>query len=188
MFEPHTGRTVRRVKSIFGLPAHPLLVHIPVVLLPLCAVGVVVMAIKRSWHERFRWAVLAVGTVGAIGAVFAASAGESFEEQIESVEGREAARAWHEHAEQGETARTFALLFLSALVAFVVVPWWLERRNRRDVAAEPVTDSSSTSLVRALRIGAAALALLAGAASVVTIVQAGHSGADAVWEDLDSGG
>jgi hypothetical protein len=44
------------VDTISGLPAHPLLVHIPVVLLPLAALGVVGMALRSSWHRRYRWA------------------------------------------------------------------------------------------------------------------------------------
>src|SRR5689334_6984120 len=110
------------MNTIFGLPAHPLLVHIPVVLLPLAAIGVVFMTIKQSWHQRFRWAVLAIGAVGTIGAVLAANAGESLEHRIEAVDGREAARAWRDHVEQGDTARTFALLFGGALIVFVLVP------------------------------------------------------------------
>jgi uncharacterized membrane protein len=57
--------------TLFGLPAHPLLVHIPIVLLPLAAIGVIVMLIKPAWHRRYRWIVLAMGIVGALGAAFA---------------------------------------------------------------------------------------------------------------------
>jgi hypothetical protein len=34
--------------TISGLPAHPLLVHIPVILIPVAAVGVIIMAIKPA--------------------------------------------------------------------------------------------------------------------------------------------
>jgi hypothetical protein len=185
--------------SLFGLPAHPLLVHIPVVLLPLAAVGVVVMAIKPAWHHRYRWAVLAMGVVGAIGAVLAEQAGESFEERIEALEGREAARRWHEHQEQGETARNLALLFGVILIAFVLVPWFLERRrSSAGNAVRSATEVSATSagtatatgtvcptLEQRLRIGLAVLAILGAAGSVYSIIQAGHSGADAVWSQYD---
>ena len=55
--------------TISGLPAHPLLVHVPVVLLPLAAVGVIVMLIRPAWHRRYRWAVLTIGAVGTLGAI-----------------------------------------------------------------------------------------------------------------------
>ncbi|MGA0206467.1 MAG: DUF2231 domain-containing protein, partial [Ilumatobacteraceae bacterium] len=62
--------------SIFGVPAHPFFVHIPVVLIPLAAVGVIVMTIRTSWWERYKWATLTVAGVGAVGAIIAAGTGE----------------------------------------------------------------------------------------------------------------
>jgi hypothetical protein len=169
--------------KLFGLPAHPFLVHIPVVLLPLAALGVVVMAIRPAWHERFRWAVLAIGAVGTIGIVLAASAGEELEGRIIGIEGQAAAAGWEHHAELGETARNVALVFFMLLTAFVVVPWWQERRRRRtgDAGANPTTTVRAGD--RWLRVGLTALALLGAAASVVTVAQAGHSGSKSVWSD-----
>src|SRR5829696_7293901 len=110
--------------TLFGLPAHPLLVHIPIVLLPLAAIGVVVMLIRPSWHNRYRWVVLGMGIAGALGATLAAQPGEELEHRIVAVEGREAASSWEHHADLGETARNFALLFMLVLIVFVFVPWW----------------------------------------------------------------
>src|ERR1700709_2795450 len=121
--------------KLFGLPAHPFLVHIPVVLLPLAAVGVVVMAIKPSWHQRYRWAVLSICAVGTIGVVLAASAGEELERRIINVEGEAAAASWERHAQLGETARNFGLVFFVIVLAFSLVPWWLERRRAVDATS-----------------------------------------------------
>ena len=74
--------------KLFGLPAHPFLVHVPVVLLPLTAIGVMVMAIRPAWHQRFRWAILATGAEGTLGIVLAASAGEQLEGRSIRVEGQ----------------------------------------------------------------------------------------------------
>ena len=63
--------------QITGLPAHPLLVHIPVAMLPLAALGVVVLLARKAWYERYRWAVLVVAGIGTLGAILAASSGES---------------------------------------------------------------------------------------------------------------
>ena len=166
------GRRVLAVNTFFGIPAHPLLVHIPAVLLPLAAVGVIVMAIRPAWHRRYRWAVLAVGFVGALGAILAADAGESLEQRIVAKEGAAAARGWHEHAEAGETARLFGIIFVVVLAMFVLVPWYLERRTaqRRPVKLPGVV--SHALLV---------LALAAAAGTVITVIQAGHSGAKSVW-------
>jgi uncharacterized membrane protein len=158
--------------TFFGIPAHPLLVHIPAVLLPLAALGVVLMVIRPAWHQRYRWAVLAIGFVGALGTILAAGAGESLEERIVAAEGREAAAGWHEHAEAGETARLFGVIFFVVLALFVLVPWYLDRRK---AAGRPI--AVPTAVGPALAV----LVLIASAATVYTVIQAGHSGAKSVW-------
>jgi hypothetical protein len=163
------------MRSFFGVPAHPLLVHVPAVLLPLAALGVVVMLIRPAWHARYRWAVLAIGFVGAVGAILAASAGESFEHQIEATEGRGAAAGWQDHAAAGETARLFAMLFFIVLAAFVLVPWFLERRAK---------DASIATVPKWVSVALTVLVLAGSAATVTTVVLAGHSGAKAAWCDV----
>jgi uncharacterized membrane protein len=172
--------------TLFGLPAHPLLVHIPIVLLPLAAIGVIVMLIKPSWHQRYRWVVLGMGIAGALGATLAAQAGEELENRIVAVEGREAARRWHDHAEMGETARNVALLFVLVLLVFVLLPWWQERRVYQPDADGVVPNGGHRVLVIVVSV----LAVLTAAGSVVTIVQAGHTGSKSVWETYvrDTGG
>ena len=64
--------TLGGMDTFFGLPAHPLLVHIPVVLVPLALVGVIVMVSRPSWWGRYEWATLVIAVAGAVGAVFAA--------------------------------------------------------------------------------------------------------------------
>jgi len=165
--------------TLFGLPAHPFLVHIPLVLIPLAALGVVFMVIKPAWHERYRWIVLAFGAVGTLGAILAASAGEAFADRIIDVAGPEVARTWEEHAERGETARNIAILFFIVLAAYVLVPWLLQRRQS-DATAMPA------GRMRTIRLPLAVLAIVGAAASVTTITLAGHSGSDAVWSDYVS--
>lgn len=158
--------------SFFGIPAHPLLVHVPAVLLPLAALGVVVMVIRPAWHQRYRWAVLGIGFVGAVGAILAAGAGESLEERIEAKEGAAAAAGWEDHAELGETARLFGIIFFLVLAAFVLIPWYVERRAAQ---GNPIT------MPKWVSVALAVLVLAGSAGTVITVIQAGHSGAKAVW-------
>lgn len=158
--------------TFFGIPAHPLLVHIPAVLLPLAAIGVVAMVIKPAWHARYRWAVLGIGLVGAVGAILAANAGESLENRIRNLEGAAAAEGWEDHAQAGETARLFAIIFFIVLAAFVLIPWFVERRQAQD---RPLT------MPKAVRPILAVLVLAASAGTVITVIQAGHTGAKSVW-------
>jgi hypothetical protein len=169
------------VKSFFGVPAHPLLVHIPAVLLPLAAIGVIVMVIRPAWRRRYQWAVLAIGFVGTVGAILAADAGESLAAQITAKEGAAAAAGWEDHAEAGDTARLFAIIFLILLALFILVPWYLERRAAQATHTGDETVQPDQGPPKWVGLALAVLVLVGSAASVVTVIVAGHSGAKAVW-------
>jgi uncharacterized membrane protein len=170
---------------INGLPLHPLIVHIPVAMLPLAFLGVAVMMIRRAWYERYRWAVLVVGAIGTLGAILAAATGESLESDIRRTEGTAALRSVHEHAEAGDVARTVAIFFFVALAAWVLIPWYLDRRRVGQETDGSARDGRGANLLRtALMITTGVLAT----ASMVTVYQAGHSGATSVWhEQVESG-
>ncbi len=160
------------MNTFVGIPTHPLLVHIPAVLLPLAAVGVVLMVIRPVWHQRYRWAVLAIGFLGTVGAVLAAQAGESLAEQVTAVEGQGAAERWQDHISAGESARLFAVVFFAVLVLFVLTPWYIERRR---VQGRPIDVPKYVAPVLVVAV------LAASAGTVLTVIVAGHSGATSVW-------
>ena len=91
-------------------------------------------------------------------------------------EGNGAAAGWESHAEAGETARLFALIFLLLLMAYILVPWFVERRahQQRPIALPKWTAAALAVLV-----------LAGSAGTVITVVQAGHSGAKAVWCEVN---
>lgn len=155
------------IENLFGLPAHPLIVHLPVVLIPLAAILAVVVALRPAWLDRFGWLLVGLSGVGALGAIFAAGSGEALEELVDETEQLE------RHAELGETARNVAILFFVVVLAVVLFRRWSAKK-----AAGGGSDVA--------RVGAAAVVstlLLIGAAGVagVSIVQAGHAGAETTW-------
>jgi len=163
--------------SIFGIPAHPLFVHIPVVLIPLAALGVVIMAIRPSWWERYKWATLAVAGAGMVGSIIAAGTGEELEEAVEDTSSRQLLRA---HVEAGETARAVSIaFFIVLLVGIVVLPWWLRRRSASSAtpAAQPRWLRTVVSLVLVITALGASWA----------VYDAGHTGAKSVWSDVKLG-
>ena len=92
------------INSLFGLPAHPLVVHAAVVLLPLAAIATILTAAipalaprtTRPWRSGWRSsATIAVG--------LAQGSGESLKERVDETELVE------EHAEQGETVLPWAI-------------------------------------------------------------------------------
>ena len=147
------------------------------------------MAIRQSWYRCYRWAVLAIAIAGTVGAALATSAGAHLKERLRR-EGRPVTS--DDHAVAGETARNIAVVFAFALAAYVLVPWVLERKRTRRTEATPVdavgaevkpNPRRSPNCLIALP---AVVALGAATASVVTVVDAGHSGAKLVWHADDS--
>lgn len=163
--------------EIAGVPAHPLFVHVPVVLLPLAAVVAVVLLIKHSWFERYKWALLGMVGLGAIGGVLAASSGEELEGALRRTEG--VSRSLQEHAEAGEMARNVGLLFLIVVLAWIFVPMLLTRRAERG--------GGEYRPPRWFRPVMAGLVALCSVGAVVTVIDAGHSGAEEVWNEGDGG-
>jgi hypothetical protein len=59
-----------RITTIYsGLPAHPLFVHVPVILIPVTIVAAIVCMVKLEWFSRYGIA-LAVVSIGAMSSVF----------------------------------------------------------------------------------------------------------------------
>lgn len=174
--------------QLFSLPAHPLLVHIPVVLVPLAALGVVLLAVRPRWIRPYGPIVVAVALAGAVGAVLAAGSGEALEESVAVGASRALV---HDHAEAGDLARALALVLLAAAVALVAVDWFGRRRSA--ASSEPAAAGTVASgggnggvaVPRWVSIGVSVIAVSAAVGSVVAVVDAGHSGAKAVWHGTD---
>jgi hypothetical protein len=168
--------------SIFGVPAHPFFVHIPVVLIPLAAVGVIVMVIRPAWWERYKWATLAIAGVGMVGSIIAAGTGEELEEAVEDTAPRQLLRA---HVEAGEVSRTVSILFFAVLlVGVVVLPWLMRRRNASAAAGAAHVVTSPRWLRNVVSLVLVVVALGASWA----VYDAGHTGAASVWSDVKIGG
>ena len=93
--------------SLFGLPAHIFLVHIPVVLIPLGALGAVLMLWPRL-RAIVGWWVCALLIVAGISTQLAISSGQSLREYVQ------------ESTLVREHTRTLILAMLAAVTTFVV--------------------------------------------------------------------
>jgi uncharacterized membrane protein len=153
------------MSTFFGLPAHPLLVHVPIVLIPLAAITAII-----SIHKKYRREMLLVTAVMAIiGAAFlflAAGAGESLQHDLPR------SRSIHEHAELGDKSQGPTAVFAFAAVGAVLS---LEASRRKfEYKGKSLPKWSATALL--------ALTVVGGVAATVAVSQAGHSGAKSVWE------
>ena len=159
------------VSKLFGLPAHPLFVHLPVVLIPLAAIGATLIAIRPAWRARFGALVVAAAGVGLVGIQLAIGSGEELEERVKE------SKALERHEDLAGITRLSVLVFVVAVTAFV---FYDRRRRNRAVLAGPGTPAAARPS-RALA-GLAALTVATSILATAAVVQAGHTGAKATWE------
>ena len=68
--------------TIFGLPVHILVIHAVVVLVPLCAVGVIVAAVSQTWRERLAVPIVVLLTVAVASAFVAKLSGQKLYDRL----------------------------------------------------------------------------------------------------------
>jgi hypothetical protein len=153
------------IEELFGLPAHPLVVHAAVVLLPLAALGTVLCAAFPQARRRFASLTVGVALAATLAVGLAQGSGEALEERIEET------ALVEEHEEMGESVLPWAIGVSVAAIAVAAVPLVLRRR--------PATPS------RPLTAALVVLALVAGTGATWTVIEVGHSGAKATWDEID---
>jgi len=149
------------IDQLFGLPAHPLIVHAVVVLLPLAAVGAVVCAAVPRARRPYAPLVLAAALASLGAVILAQGSGEELEHDVEK------SALVHEHTERGDQVLPWAIAVTVLAVGVTALPY-VERRRSVPAAATAV---------------AVVLTLAAGAGAVTTVIRAGHSGSKAVWTE-----
>lgn len=152
--------------TISGLPVHPLVVHVAVIVLPLSALAFVAIVLVRRLRRSYGWLTLLGLFAGTAAAVAAKESGEALAKRV----GTPAT-----HASYGDL-----LPLIGAVLAIVALVWVVMQRQsaRRAAGAgasgEPARDSGAVKV-----LGAAGI-VAAGATLVMTVL-VGHSGAEAVW-------
>ncbi len=155
------------IGELFGLPAHPLVVHAAVVLLPLAAVATLLCAAVPRLRRHYAPVALGLAVVAVVAVWLAQGSGEELEDRVEETELVEA------HADAGEQVLPWAIGVAVAAAAVTAGPVLLRRRP-----------STSPGAVTAVGV---TLSLIAGAGATWTVVDVGHSGATATWSDIGEG-
>lgn len=148
------------------MPLHPLLVHIPVMLLPLTVLLVLPTIVSRRWFDRVA-PIAAIGAViGAIGAFLAAATGEELLHQL-----GEHSAVVERHAELGDATEATALIF--AILVLVQVGLFWDKSPAKLRAWGEKIPGGYTSVT--------GLTILVGIVALVIVVLTGHAGAESVW-------
>ena len=146
--------------SVAGLPLHPLVIHASIVLIPLVAIGALVMSYLPSFSRRYGKLVLVIALFAQLSLFLAKVTGEAFEEILD--------KDMENHAELGEIAPFITV----PMVALIYLRWRLDRSG------------ATVGSVWVRRLTSLAL-ILASLASIAVIVLVGHSGAESVWGWID---
>ncbi|MEU2338473.1 DUF2231 domain-containing protein [Streptomyces sp. NPDC006654] len=156
---------------INGLPAHVLLVHLVVVLVPLTALALVVAAVSPRAARRMGVVLPLLALVTLIGVPLTTQAGEWLERHVDDDP------LVRRHADLGDGLLPWALgLFLLAALV-----WWAGRSSA--AASGPDATGASVWSGTPLRVAAVVLSLVVAAGAVVDVYRIGDSGAKAAWHD-----
>jgi uncharacterized membrane protein len=164
-----------RITTIYsGLPAHPLFVHVPVVLIPTTIVAAVVFVFKREWLSRYGIALAVVSIVAMSSIFLTMQAGAALRGELQ-LQGQAASLiSEHSHA-----AHILAIVYV-VFTATLIVTFAAQRISGGMPTGLGIVDEllSSKSVVAVLRVVLVLLAVGAG----YMCFRTGDLGAKAVWQ------
>jgi hypothetical protein len=163
------------VDTVFGIPAHPLIVHVPVVFILLTLLAAVAAVAWRRGRPILSLVALGGALVSFAGAQLATMSGEGLEERVDVT------AVVRQHAQLGEATRTLAFLMLVAAAAYCAREWAPALRLR---GAERVRTALAP---RAIGVALAVALVATTALTTAWAVRAGHAGAEAAWSGADAG-
>jgi len=163
-----------KLKTIYGgLPAHPLFIHVPVVLIPLSVLGGFACLARPQWFDRYG-VLLCLCSIVAMSSIFLAmQAGSALEHAL--VLNPTQAQLIHEHSHAAHILAIDFVLFTACLI--------LTFSSHRISGGMPtglgIADAilGSRAIYLVLRVGLVVLALVAA----YYVYRVGDLGAKAVW-------
>ncbi|MEU5536179.1 DUF2231 domain-containing protein [Streptomyces sp. NPDC020362] len=155
-----------------GLPAHVLLVHVVVVLIPLTALALVTAALWPRAARRLGPLLPLLALLALISVPLTTHAGEWLERHVDD----DALVRRHTELGDGLLPWAFGLFVLAAAV------WWAA--GRAPAEARQSSGRRWSALPVRIVVGVASLAVAVGA--VVDVYRIGDSGAKAAWHDAYS--
>jgi Predicted membrane protein (DUF2231) len=163
-----------RITTIYsGLPAHPLFVHVPVILIPATVVAAIVLMIRPDWFSRYGIA-LTVVSIAAMSSIFLTmQSGAALRGALHPQGNAASLIAQHSHA-----AHILAIVY-TAFTATLIVTFAARRISSGRPTGLNIVDRllSPPSTLTMLRISLVLLAIGAGFMTFRT----GDLGAKAVW-------
>jgi hypothetical protein len=164
-----------RIKTIYGgLPAHPLFIHVPVILIPTTVVVAIVFVVKPQWLTRYGIALALVSIVAMSSIFLAMQAGAALRGAL-NLQGQ-AAKLISEHSQAAHILAIVYVLFTATLI----VTFAAQRISGGMPTGLGILDDllSPKPILTALRVVLVVVALVAG----YMCFRTGDLGAKAVWQ------
>ena len=147
--------------EILGLPLHPLVVHAVVILVPLAALGGIVISAWTAARRRYG-SLTVVFAAAAAGSTFVAQeAGDPFAATFART-----TEAMQTHMDLGDSLLTWVIILFFGTVAVMVAQRLIDQQNPRG---------------RVALIAGGVITAISAVVSIVQVIRIGHSGATAVW-------
>jgi hypothetical protein len=166
--------------TVDGLPAHVLLVHAVVVLVPLSALLLILIAVWPAARARLVWSATVLTLIALISVPLTTDAGEWLERRVPE------SGLVRTHTELGDTMLPWviglALVAVVILARHLVAGRTVSRHGGPGAAvaeAAPRTRRLPGGVTATVVV--AALAVVIGIGSIVTVYRIGESGAAAAW-------
>jgi hypothetical protein len=167
------------LKTLFGLPAHPLLVHVPVVLIPLVGIAAIPMAFSRRVRDRLGWIVIGLTIIAGIGTQLAVMSGQALRHSVPP------STALTSHVHMAESLRPLVLVLFVFLVALMLsdgVPQLIV--DRVPQLSPDSLGRLSPERYRWLTPAVGLLTIVVAIGANLRLIQIGHSGASATWHHI----
>lgn len=152
------------IDNLFGIPAHPLLVHLPLMLVPLAALSALVAVAVQRHRRRLAWLATGITFIALVSAQLAVASGQALERRVKKT------ALSRRHASLGDDVRLYVLLLFVVLLVLAMLPhssWSGTRAQRRRAAV------ALTSVV----------VVLVAVVNVTLVLMVAQSGAKAVWNE-----
>jgi uncharacterized membrane protein len=165
-----------RINTIWnGLPAHPLIIHVPVVLIPLSVLGALACVARPKWFEQYGILLCGIAIVGMSSIFLAMRAGAALEGDL-NLQGQ-AAELISRHSHFAHLLAYDFILFTAALI----LTFSAHRISGGHPTGLGIADGvlGSATIYNALRLVLVILALVA----VYLVYRTGDLGAQAVWAE-----
>lgn len=161
--------------TVTGLPVHPLVVHVAVIILPLSALAFIGLVAIRRLRRGFGWLTVLGLLVGAGASFVAKESGEALAKRVGTPV---------QHANYGSILPAVAVAL--AILAFV---WMIVQRTSARAGSRTAAGLPAATDAGGRRSGDSSAAKLFGGLGVLVAlavlgltVLVGHSGAEAVWK------